>query len=141
MLIDKRSDEAFYTWVITPAIVIFFHFSMFTMLQLFQINHKNSVISTTSYTTFLEERTLFEGFCSLQHGADTPWITKFTFNLSNDDNYYSENFTVFVYNSPCQTIHNDSGNVYFTLQVCLWFYKLYVFFYSWSLFHLRYLMF
>nr|XP_022293342.1 von Willebrand factor D and EGF domain-containing protein-like [Crassostrea virginica] len=81
-----------------------------------EINHKNSVISTTSYTTILEERTLFEGYCGLQHGADTPWITKFTFNLSNDDNYYSENFTVYVYNSQCQTIHNDSGNVYFTLQ-------------------------
>ena len=82
-----------------------------------QINGSRSVLSTTSYNVRLAERTLFEGYCSLQYGLESSWITKFQFSLSNDGNHYSENYYVYVYNSKCQTFHNDSGDIYFTIQV------------------------
>ena len=91
----------------------FFHF----YYQSLQINGSKSVMSTGSYNVRLEERTLFEGYCRLQYGLESSWITKFQFNLSNDGNHYSENYLVYVYDSNCQTFHNDSGDIYFTLQV------------------------
>nr|XP_022287219.1 von Willebrand factor D and EGF domain-containing protein-like [Crassostrea virginica] len=81
-----------------------------------EINGSKSVMSTGSYNVRLEERTLFEGYCRLQYGSESSWITRFQFNLSNDGNHYSENYLVYVYDSNCQTFHNDSGDIYFTLQ-------------------------
>nr|XP_022317659.1 von Willebrand factor D and EGF domain-containing protein-like [Crassostrea virginica] len=81
-----------------------------------EINGSKSVMSTTSYHVRLEERTLFEGYCSLQFGPESSWITRFQFSLSNDGNRYSENYSVYVYDSNCQTFHNDSGDIYCTLQ-------------------------
>ena len=74
-------------------------------------------MSATSYSVNLEERTLFEGYCSLQYGPATSWITAFRFNISNDGTQYSENYTVYVYQSQCQTFQNDSGVINFSLQV------------------------
>ena len=65
----------------------------------------------------LEERTLFEGYVSLQYGQENTWITTFRFNMSNDDTQFSEMYTVHVYQSKCQTFNNESGDVSFTLQV------------------------
>nr|XP_022293366.1 von Willebrand factor D and EGF domain-containing protein-like [Crassostrea virginica] len=81
-----------------------------------EITGSNSVMSATSYSVNLEERTLFEGYCSLQYGPATSWITAFRFNLSNDGTQYSENYTVYVYQSQCQTFQNDSGAINFSLQ-------------------------
>lgn len=72
----------------------------------------------TQYNTKLEERTLFEGYCSLEYGSGDSWITAFQFNISNDGTQFTDSHTVYIYQSACQTFNNDSGNVYFTLQVC-----------------------
>lgn len=74
-------------------------------------------MSTTSYNVRLEENTLYEGSCSLQYGPKTSWITMFHFNLSNDATQVSETYRVYVYQSECQTFHNNSGIISFTLQV------------------------
>ena len=97
--------------------VFYFNFHPLPTIS-FQINGSKFVMSTTSYHVRLEERTLFEGYCSLQYGPESSWITRFQFSLSNDGNHYSENYSVYVYDSNCQTFHNDSGDIYFTLQVC-----------------------
>ena len=102
------------TWAISSFLL--FHFHRLLIISL-QINGSKSVMSTTSYHVRLEERTLFEGYCSLQYGPESSWITRFQFSLSNDGNRYSENYSVYVYDSNCQTFHNDSGDIYFTLQV------------------------
>lgn len=70
------------------------------------------------YNTKLEERTLYEGYCNLEYGSGDSWITAFQFNLSNDGTQFTDSHTVYIYQSACQTFNNESGNVYFTLQVC-----------------------
>lgn len=83
-----------------------------------QNNENNTVALVTQYNTKLEERTLFEGYCSLEYGSGDSWITAFQFNISNDCTQFTDSHTVYIYQSACQTFNNDSGNVYFTLQVC-----------------------
>lgn len=83
-----------------------------------QNNENNTVALVTQYNTKLEERTLFEGYCSLEYGSGDSWITAFQFNISNDGTQFTDSHTVYIYQSACQTFNNDSGNVYFTLQVC-----------------------
>lgn len=70
------------------------------------------------YNTKLEERTLYEGYCNLEYGSGDSWITAFQFNLSNDGTQFTDSHTVYIYQSACQTFNNESGDVYFTLQVC-----------------------
>lgn len=79
-------------------------------------NENNTVALVTQYNTKLEERTLFEGYCSLEYGSGDSWITAFQFNISNDGTQFTDSHTVYIYQSACQTFNNDSGNVYFTLQ-------------------------
>ncbi|XP_065927240.1 von Willebrand factor D and EGF domain-containing protein isoform X2 [Magallana gigas] len=79
-------------------------------------NENNTVALSTSYNTKLEERTMFEGYCSLEYGSGNSWITSFQFNLSNDGTQFTDLHTVFIYQSACQTFNNESGSVYFTLQ-------------------------
>nr|XP_022287798.1 uncharacterized protein LOC111100335 [Crassostrea virginica] len=81
-----------------------------------QGNESDTGVSTEFYTVQLEERTLFEGYVSLQYGQENTWITTFRFNMSNDDTQFSEMYTVHVYQSKCQTFNNESGDVSFTLQ-------------------------
>nr|XP_022290347.1 uncharacterized protein LOC111101985 [Crassostrea virginica] len=81
-----------------------------------EVNEHSFVMSTTSYTVRLEESTLYEGYCSLQYNSDTSWITLFHFRLSKDATQFSETYTVYVYQSECQTFHNNSGVITFTLQ-------------------------
>ena len=85
---------------------------------IFQINENNSVLLTTNYSIEFEERTMFEGYCTLYYGSYSPWITRFLFSLSNDGTQFSESYSVYVYQSVCQTFQNDSGDIHFTLQVC-----------------------
>nr|XP_022309439.1 uncharacterized protein LOC111115119 [Crassostrea virginica] len=80
-------------------------------------NENNSVLIATNYSIGFEERTLFEGFCSLYYGSNPLWITKFLFHLSNDGSHFSESYSVYVYQSDCQTFQNDSGDIHFTLQM------------------------
>ena len=77
----------------------------------------NVAVSTTFYNVPLEERTLFEGYCNLQYGQETSWITKFNFNLSNHGMQYSNTYSVYVYQSNCQIFQNDTGTIRFDLQV------------------------
>nr|XP_022339990.1 von Willebrand factor D and EGF domain-containing protein-like isoform X1 [Crassostrea virginica]XP_022339999.1 von Willebrand factor D and EGF domain-containing protein-like isoform X1 [Crassostrea virginica] len=81
-----------------------------------QGNESDTGVSSASYTVQLEERTLFEGYVSLQYSQENAWITTFKFNMSNDDTQFSEMYTVYVYQSKCQTFNNNSGDVSFTLQ-------------------------
>ena len=80
-------------------------------------SQSDTEISTSSYTVKLEERTLSEGYVNLRYGTDKSWITTFHFNMSNDDMRFSELYTVYVYQSKCQTFNNNSGEISFTLQV------------------------
>nr|XP_022321514.1 uncharacterized protein LOC111123472 isoform X2 [Crassostrea virginica] len=81
-----------------------------------EINENNSVLLTTNYSIEFEERTMFEGYCTLYYGSYSPWITRFLFSLSNDGSQFSESYSVYVYQSVCQTFQNDSGDIHFTLQ-------------------------
>nr|XP_022290011.1 von Willebrand factor D and EGF domain-containing protein-like [Crassostrea virginica] len=82
----------------------------------FRESQSDTEISTSSYTVKLEERTLSEGYVNLRYGTDKSWITTFHFNMSNDDMRFSELYTVYVYQSKCQTFNNNSGEISFTLQ-------------------------
>ena len=75
------------------------------------------MLSSVSYNVMLEERTLFEGYCGLRYDSQSEWITRFQISLSNDGNISSDSYSVYVYNSQCQTFHNDSGDIYFVIQV------------------------
>nr|XP_022289580.1 von Willebrand factor D and EGF domain-containing protein-like isoform X2 [Crassostrea virginica] len=81
-----------------------------------EVNMSNVAVSTTFYNVPLEERTLFEGYCSLQYNQETSWITRFNFNISNHDMQYSNTYSVYVYQSNCQIFQNDTGNIHFDLQ-------------------------
>ncbi|XP_078340873.1 von Willebrand factor D and EGF domain-containing protein-like [Crassostrea virginica] len=81
-----------------------------------QGNESDTRVSTEFYTVKLEERTLFEGYLSLQYGQENTWITTFKFNMSNDNTQFSEMYRVHVYQSKCQAFNNISGDVSFTLQ-------------------------
>lgn len=83
-----------------------------------KVNQNGSVISTSTYNVLLIERTLYEGYCSLEYSTEPSWMTTFQFNLSNNRIYYSERHTVYIYQSVCQTLHNVSGYIYSSLQVC-----------------------
>ena len=74
-------------------------------------------ISTAEYHSYLEERTLFEGYCPLEYSSDDHWVTEFTFNISNDGRRYTENFNVYTYQSLCQEYQNNSGNIAFLFKV------------------------
>ena len=86
-------------------------------ISTFKINENATVVSVSSYTVHLKERTLFEGYCSLQYAATSPWITEFQFRLSNDGTHYTKSYNVYVYQSQCQTFYNETGNISFNLQV------------------------
>lgn len=79
----------------------------------------NIETSETSYTVALQERTLYEGFCSLEHGLGLSYYTTFHFNLSNDGTQFSPQYTVYVYQSACQTFQNISGKIEVTLQASM----------------------
>lgn len=81
------------------------------------MDEKYTVSSQTSYTVELQERTLYEGFCSLEYGPESSFYTTFHFNMSNDGTQFSPQYTVYVYQSACQTFQNISGNIKVTLQV------------------------
>ena len=76
-------------------------------------------ISRAEYHSYLEERTLFEGYCPLEYSSDDHWVTEFTFNISNDGRRYTENFNVYTYQSLCQAYQNNSGNITFLFKVKL----------------------
>eukprot|EP00105_Crassostrea_gigas_P015202 XP_011432123.1 PREDICTED: von Willebrand factor D and EGF domain-containing protein [Crassostrea gigas] len=81
-----------------------------------EIDDKNTVTSQISYTVELQERTLYEGLCGLEYGSGSTFYTTFHFNLSNDGTQFSPLYTVYVYQSACQTFQNISGNIKVTLQ-------------------------
>lgn len=83
----------------------------------FQISAENAITGVDFYNTSLEERTLFEGFCRLVYETNNTWVTQFVFNMSNDEAFYSDTFSVYVYQSECQIVNNYTGNIFFTLQV------------------------
>ena len=76
-------------------------------------------LSTAEYHSYLEERTLFEGYCPLEYSNDDHWVTEFTFNISNDGRRYTDNFNVYTYQSLCQEYKNNSGNITFLFKVSL----------------------
>ena len=86
-------------------------------ISIFKINENATVVSVSSYTIKLKERTLFEGYCSLQYAATSPWITEFQFRLSNDGTHYTKSYNMYVYQSQCQTLINETRNISFNLQV------------------------
>lgn len=74
-------------------------------------------LSVVDYVVSLEERTLFEGFCSLEYEQVNHWVTEFSFNISNDGSRFTENFYVYTYQSLCQEYRNDTGNITFIFKV------------------------
>ncbi|XP_056001131.1 uncharacterized protein LOC125656824 [Ostrea edulis] len=81
-----------------------------------EISAENAITGVDFYNTSLEERTLFEGFCRLVYETNNTWVTQFVFNMSNDEAFYSDTFSVYVYQSECQIVNNYTGNIFFTLQ-------------------------
>jgi hypothetical protein len=77
------------------------------------------ITSQESYQVQLDARTLYEGACSLLYGNNDTWVTEFVFALSNDGSQFTGNHSVYVYQSQCQIFNNDTGNIYFTLQVLI----------------------
>ncbi|XP_062578434.1 von Willebrand factor D and EGF domain-containing protein-like [Saccostrea cucullata] len=74
------------------------------------------LITTELFQTTLEERTLFEGYCSLQYSNTATWVSFFQFNVSHDGQNFTETFDVYTFQSMCQEYHNDSGKIYYTFK-------------------------
>ncbi|XP_062578161.1 LOW QUALITY PROTEIN: uncharacterized protein LOC134240066 [Saccostrea cucullata] len=75
-----------------------------------------SVLSEINYESSLQERTLFEGYCPLDYNTDEHWVSEFRFNVSNDGSRYTENYSVYTYQSLCQELKNDTGNITFIFK-------------------------
>lgn len=83
------------------------------------MSENNIITSRISYTVDLQERTLYEGFCGLKYAQESTFYTSFHFNLSNNGTQFSPQYTVYVYQSACQTFQNISGNIKVTLQASM----------------------
>ncbi|XP_062603711.1 uncharacterized protein LOC134265508, partial [Saccostrea cucullata] len=75
-----------------------------------------AVLSEINYESGLQERTLFEGYCPLDYNTDVHWVSVFRFNVSNDGSRYTENYNVYTYQSLCQELKNDTGNITFIFK-------------------------
>ncbi|XP_061167273.1 uncharacterized protein LOC133176126 [Saccostrea echinata] len=75
-----------------------------------------TVLSETNYESSLQERTLFEGYCPLNYNTDDNWVTEFRFNVSNDGSRYTDNYNIYTYQSLCQKLKNDTGNITFIFK-------------------------
>lgn len=84
---------------------------------LLKINENGTVTTVSSYEVRLKERTLFEGYCTLEFNDKPSWMTVFQFNLTTDGRHYSKNYTVHIYQSVCQKIHDEFGIVSTSLKV------------------------
>lgn len=82
-----------------------------------KLKEDGTSLSVVDYVVSLEERTLFEGFCSLEYEQVNHWVTEFSFNISNDGSRFTENFYVYTYQSLCQEYRNDTGNITFIFKV------------------------
>ncbi|XP_062609644.1 uncharacterized protein LOC134271468 [Saccostrea cucullata] len=80
------------------------------------VGEDGSVLSETNLEISLQERTLFEGYCPLYYNADYHWVTEFRFNISNDGSQFTDSYNVYTYQSLCQEIKNDTGNITFTFK-------------------------
>lgn len=69
------------------------------------------------YQAKLMEKTLFEASCALVFNDSESWFSKFLFRLTNDGEQFTEEHTVYVYQSKCQIFKNESGTITFSLQV------------------------
>lgn len=91
---------------------------IYVMMGFFiKLKEDGTSLSIVDYVVNLEERTLFEGFCSLDYEQDSHWVTEFSFNISNDGSRFTENFHVYTYQSYCQEYRNDTGNITFVFKV------------------------
>lgn len=70
-----------------------------------------------TYQVELREKTLFESSCSLMYEKSDSWFSKFVLKLTNDGVQFTEEYTMFVYQSECQIFKNESGNINISLQV------------------------
>lgn len=68
------------------------------------------------YQAKLMEKTLFEASCALVFNDSESWFSKFLFRLTNDGEQFTEEHTVYVYQSKCQIFKNESGTITFSLQ-------------------------
>lgn len=69
------------------------------------------------YQAKLMEKTLFEASCALVFNESESWFSKFLFSLTNDGGQFTDEHTVYVYQSECQIFKNESGAITFSLQV------------------------
>lgn len=107
------------------------------IFYVWQMDEKNTVTSQTSYTVELQERTLYEGFCSLEYGPESSFYTTFYFNLSNDGTQFSPQ--MFMYTSLLvrrfKTFLERSKFLFWQVQIMNWNFKTYNPFWSiWMLY-------
>ena len=86
---------------------------------IFKVDANGTIIINDSFTVSLHEKTLFEASCALIYGARESWLTEFDFNVTNDGEKFTEKYSVYVYQSQCQTLKNESGIISVSLQVCV----------------------
>lgn len=89
----------------------------------FQIDANGTIFTNNSFTVSLQEQTLFEASCALIYETSESWFTEFDFSVTNDGEKFTEKYSVYVYQSQCQTLRNESGIISVTLQVCFSFWR------------------
>lgn len=83
-----------------------------------KINENGTVTTVSTYEVRLKERTLFEGYCTLEFSDKLSWMTVVQFNLTTDGGrHYSKNYTLHIYQSVCQNIHDEFGIISTSLKV------------------------
>ncbi|XP_062608125.1 von Willebrand factor D and EGF domain-containing protein-like, partial [Saccostrea cucullata] len=72
--------------------------------------------SRMTYKKPLEVHTLYEASCPNPNINTSSWIHQFIFNVSNDGQKFTRTLSVFVYDSKCQILRNNSKMATFTLS-------------------------
>lgn len=88
------------------------------VLKRYEYNTSGMPLNEEMYTYQVElrEKTLFESSCSLMYEKSDSWFSKFVLKLTNDGVQFTEEYTMFVYQSECQIFKNESGNINISLQ-------------------------
>lgn len=84
----------------------------------FKVDANGTIFTNEAIKISLHEITLFEASCALIYETSESWFTEFVFNVTNDGEKFTEKHSVYIYQSQCQTLTNESGIVRVLLQVC-----------------------
>ena len=88
-----------------------------SLFLIFKVDENGTIFTNDSFTVSLHEKTLFEASCDLVYATSESWFTEFDFSITNDGEKFTEKYSVYVYQSQCQILKNESGIISITLQV------------------------